>query len=142
MYFSSSVFLLLTPFALDNYVAADGDGFYHDPFFGFEVEIYPWEESQVILGYQYLLSNKIGINYIIKSSEKEYDLGESLINSMSSEEQIQMLKNVDRIAREKGVPFTIRQQLGPKELESLKYDARLTPEDFKFIKQIFKVENQ
>lgn len=53
-----------------------------------------------------------------------------------------MLKNVDRIAREKGVPFTIRQQLGPKELESLKYDARLTPEDFKFIKQIFKVENQ
>ena len=135
-------FLLLTPFALDNYVAADGDGFYHDPFFGFEVEIYPWEESQVILGYQYLLSNKIGINYIIKSSEKEYDLGESLINSMSSEEQIQMLKNVDRIAREKGVPFTIRQQLGPKELESLKYDARLTPEDFKFIKQIFKVENQ
>lgn len=140
--FTLPIFLLSTPFAFDNYVAADEDGFYHDPFFGFEVEMYPWEESQVILGYQYDLSTKIGINYIIKSREKEYDLGESMINEMPSERQLQMLKDVDRIAREKGVPFTIRYQIGRKELESLRSDARLTKEDFEFMKQMFRVENQ
>ncbi|SFG59189.1 hypothetical protein SAMN04488025_1544 [Planifilum fulgidum] len=96
----------------------------------------------MILGYQYDLSTKIGINYIIKSREKEYDLGESMINEMPSEKQLQMLKDVDRIVREKGVPFTIRYQIGRKELESLRYDARLTQEDFEFIMQMFRVENQ
>ena len=46
------LFLLLTPLAFDHYVAADEDAFYHDPYFGFEPEVYPWKEAQVILGYQ------------------------------------------------------------------------------------------
>jgi len=132
-------FLLLVPLAFDHYVAADEDGFYHDPYFGFELEVYPWEEAEVILGYEYIKSNKVGLNYIIKTKEKEYNLG-SLLNESPSEEQIQMIKDVDHIAREKGVPFTISRQIGPKALESLRRDARFTPEDFEFIKQIFNVE--
>ncbi len=134
------LFLLLTPLTFDHYVAADEDAFYHDPYFGFEPELYPWEDVQVILDYQYIGSQEIGINYIIKTDEKEYDLGKSLLNSSPSEKQIQMIKDVDRIVREKGVPVTIHRKIGPEELEYIKNDGRFTPKDIEFVKDIFEVK--
>ncbi|PRX39843.1 hypothetical protein CLV97_1191 [Planifilum fimeticola] len=132
--------LLLTPLAIDHYVAADEDAFYYDPYFGFEPEVFPWEEAQVILGYQYLRSQEIGMNYIIKTDENEYDLWKSMLNTTHSEEQFQMIKDVDRIVREKGVPVTIRQKIGPQELELMVTSVHFTPEEIEFVKNIFGVE--
>lgn len=140
--------LLSMPLTMDNYIAADDQGFYQDPYFGFEPDVYPWKDSRVILDYSYYEDpeegRKLGIHYIIQSGNKEYDLWWELLNNdPHSEEQFQAVKEIDGIAREHGVPFIVKRKIGASELDLMMHmmqDGNLTPEEIDFVKKIFDVK--
>jgi hypothetical protein len=139
------VFLLPTmPLTMDNYIAAGDRGFYHDSFFGFEPDLYPWKEMRVSLGYEYYSSRgdrDLGFNYIIQSGDKEYDLWKGLLNQDShSNEQFRAVREIDEMARKHGVTFTIQRPIGLGELLFMMEDKDYTPEEISFVKKIFQMQ--
>jgi len=69
-----------------------------------------------------------------------YDLWLSLLNNdPHSEEQFRAVKEIDGIAREQGVPFTIKRKIGANELNFMMKDDDFSPEEIAFVKKIFQV---
>ncbi|MGF7088695.1 hypothetical protein JOD24_002544 [Kroppenstedtia sanguinis] len=134
--------LLFSPFTLNYYEAADDRGFYHNPYWGWSREVYPWAETEIILDYNYYGKNSkgpnVGPHYILRSGNRKYDLGKSLLNNKpSGKRQLEALRQIDRLAQKHGVPIKVRRSMGTEMEQIMRNDPDMDDEEVDFLMQLF-----
>lgn len=144
------LFILCLPLTLGNYVAADERGFMHDPYWGWDRVLYPWEESRIQFDYDYYSEEdddegrelEVEPQYIIRHGEKTYDLWEAIVDADATEHptQFEIIRAVDSLARKNQVPFQVKHVLGVEHESAMKQDDDFSPEQIRFLMERFSSE--
>ena len=80
----------------------------------------------------------VGPHYILRSGNRKYDLGKSLLNNKpSGKRQLEALRQIDRLAQKHGVPIKVRRSMGTEMEQIMRNDPDMDDEEVDFLMQLF-----